>query len=196
MSKRWLLLLLALAVGLYLTGRWVGASGVRSDAADAAAAGVLEGQRQMYEGQLADLMGTALVAGLQRDSAVKARDAARREADRLRGKLAAAVATLPTVAPDTCRPWWEALQVAQQENDALRLAGVASDSALSAAMEYGKALEQALALATQRADTLERTVAGLLKAKRCRILGFIPCPSRVTAFLAGSATVLLLGLQR
>lgn len=46
-------------------------------------------------------------------------------------------------------------------------------------------LEGALTLAYERIDVLEAQLASAPKPSGCKILGFIPCPSRTTAALAG-----------
>jgi hypothetical protein len=95
---------------------------------------------------------------------------------------------------DSTNPVWQRLYVsAKVENDSLRSAYTASQSALGAALWARDSLRAVLLTADTAGTRVVNAGATAIKASQCRVAWVIPCPSRrlaaVGGFVAGAATV-------
>jgi len=120
-----------------------------------------------------------------------ARDAAFADSlDALRGELADTALTnaqLRGIAERAIAQGAEYQAVARAAMDSLAAYRTATDAVIAAFQAERQAADSVIA--AQR-----REIQGLRAAGQCRIVGVIPCPSRVQSFLVGSGVTLLLVL--
>jgi len=122
------------------------------------------------------------------DGLQKRADSLARIADSLRAAQTA------SGAPDPCAPANAALAACQEVGATLRGA-LAHQVEASADLEAARQSAAARAdVATHRADSVTVALDGLLHARGCTILHFLPCPSRPVVMVLGLAGGLLIGM--
>lgn len=170
-------------IGLYLLGRWDQSIGERDRALDQQTKAALEMSRTWSESY------NGAVTAAAEDSAQLARlRLERRVAQREADALARQLDELPEPQLDDATGWRMRYQLRTGEVQKLR-------SALTTAQGELIVLRRDRDRGWLLADSaytvvilgLEQALRDERDARRCRILGLIPCPSRTTAFVAGGA---------
>ena len=104
---------------------------------------------------------------------------------RLADSLGVAMTRVPSHHPSPgVTPASDTVTVSTGSNDSLRV--IFLGRALDSCDASREAADSALARCGRRADSLETSLRAVLAVKSCRLLGFIPCPSRGAWFIVGA----------